>query len=193
LYWLAAVSGSGTARTQSVYSAPVSDLATYRTEKTFDNAALTAFGATLGELAWSAARGRWLIGPGASGAAAGLWEFDDAWTLIQSLLPAAAVGSGYGAGLSAYPTDPDGIAAGTGIWDITSQTAMTLSTGSPGYRCYPIGEQLTLLVPASGTGGYLAAQSTFFSRAVLDAPVTKTATNTMKISYEFTTDQPALW
>ena len=58
------------------------------------------------------------------------------------------------------------------------------------YYC-PIGDKLAVTIVSNYP--YLAIQPLYFSRAVLDEPVTKTAQNTMKITYEFTTPQPSSW
>ncbi|MDR2372909.1 MAG: hypothetical protein LBD77_02145 [Bifidobacteriaceae bacterium] len=199
LYLLGAISGSSGSYQQSVYSAPLSDLATQTVEKTFDNALLASLGvASAGSsggfagLAWSPARGRWLIGAAGSTAAARVWEFDESWNLVGSVLPAGEAVWW----LAAFPTDPDAVVAGNWVWDLGSKSRMALSTNSDtvAYRCLsPVGAQLGIGGHRSDTTAFWTPQSMFFSRAVLDNPVTKTSTNTMKISYEFTTQEPSLW
>lgn len=63
-------------------------------------------------------------------------------------------------------------------------------------RLNPLTEKM-MLESGPGSGAqvsqrFLAPGQLFFSRALLDAPVTKTVQNTMKITYEFTFDTPTL-
>lgn len=209
LYWMEnAVSSSGPppTRTQRVFSAPMSNLMDRRNEAVFD----VASGTQHSGLTYSPLRDQFFIGDDSTSRLAAVDPEDFTG---GSMLPFVGTvysitGSTGNAGdyfkLVASEVDRDMFLMGgaapssqTHGWYVSldDDAGVARSRGIRGVL--PLGYIGKLIAGWSTTGLStiirLGNPAAFFSRVLLDEPVSKTSINTMKIAYEFTFPEPTLW
>ena len=205
LYWLHYAAATDC----RIYSAPLGDLANVRLEKSLNVAWATARGKTsaalsqaIGGFTYNAARNRFVIGNIRSTTP----HLDFAFLELDPVTFAdgdvfGTVGHARFANLYSFP-DEKALICSESSWSAAAYIAETADDGSVFYTHAFGRPPQSLITPdiaftnayanAYGSGYALTPAQWFFSRALLDTPVTKTAQNTMKITYEFTFDPPNL-
>lgn len=205
LYWL----NEESTYVSRIYSAPLGDLESYRVEKTFDAAWAATRGAQQSSLpnsvrgfTFNPARNKFIIGNMSTVPTGGLgfaileldpdtFEDGDAF---------GAIGNSMHQALVSFPDEKGIISLGPSR---TRAIAQETTDDGDLYITHTFAEGPRSLITsdiaysnvsstAYGQSYALAPAQWFFSRALLDTPVTKTAQNTMKITYEFTFDPPNL-
>lgn len=193
LYWLT------TGSTKYIMSAPLSDLGNTKTEKTLDAAWAqnhdgTSATYTAG-LTYHQQRNVFFIATHHTTSSA------PSFTLMALDPITFADGDKFGAigdleyrSIAAFPGETGLMVEGNNSRTIQLELDGSITvTSLQDYETRPLGAASIALAKTGGSGNKkLAPAQLFFSRALLDDPVTKTVQNTMKITYEFTFDPPSL-
>lgn len=215
LYWYGPVSGSGSGRTCTVYSAPVTNLASATTEAVLDATVWDAVGLSSGVFngfSWSPTRDAWLFSS-TSASAGDIFEFDSAFALVRGFTKSDAVDA---YSVSAIPGSSDFITSGSRVYRLINASSSAQLVGNlwagVRYQNYMSGESSygllahtsvlseNLIVTANGStstndedGNNLAvaALPLHATHALLANPVTKTSATTMKVTYELTFPTPS--
>lgn len=194
LYWLASPTGAGTTRAQNVMSAPVGDLADASVAATLDSTLLGQLGPVASAyvigMCWHPARGTWVASAGTSGMNAGAFELSESFGFVQAF--AAIPNTVYSRRCYAFASDPAALVSSDRFYDLDSGAyLLTYRSGSTTTLWWPLMNGLGLAPTNSASQNHLSGDCAYFSHVALDGPVTKTNANTMKITYEFTSPQPA--
>lgn len=194
LYWITAASGS-----QTINSAPLTDLGNVTTHATLDSAWRTQYG-SFNCIVYAAGRDSFMLG--STSVASGKPSIVE----LNSSLDATPIHTFVENSRFAFPMfvvsphDPTIISYGR-TWDLddnngtitavaAATTTTTTTTATDAAATTNIGDRLLMWARSSAL--YLTPQQYYFSRARLDDPVTKTSQQTMKITYDFTMD-PIDW
>ena len=193
LYWITAASGS-----QTINSAPLTDLGNVTTHVTLDSAWRTQYG-SFNRIVYAAGRDSFMLGStNVSSGKPSIVELDA--SLDATPIHTFVENSNFAFPMFVVsPHDPTIISYGR-TWDLDDNngtitaTATAIANANATYAnaaaATNIGDMLLMWNYSSSQ--YLTPQQYYFSRARLDDPVTKTSQQTMKITYDFTMD-PIDW
>lgn len=176
---------------RQIISAPLSNLTNTQVEKTLDDTWAALHGGTstryVTGFTFHPQRDEFLISTDATNTLAP--EFGIMALNSTTFADGDKFGGANFTRIRAVPGETGVLAAGHAV-SLNADGSITI-TSDLADEPSPLGDRDLMLARETHTQ-YLTPAQLFFSRALLAAPVTKTALNTMKITYEFTFDDPAL-